>query len=192
MKKAKNFTEEELKAFFSAFLEQDSDPAPESVSEAYIALRNAHEDYLCALEECQFRAVFMYGYELGRKSVGEKEGGIRVTHPINEQAFVSSWLAVLGEPDEGDAALAQAIASAINRSYNAGKEDGIRIGVRLKGAVAMSQQDETVNELMVLRDQFRDNKSSTRQWVDQLLERLDERQLRIVCFFIKGMTGDVI
>lgn len=67
-----NFTEEELKALYSDFLDRDCEQAPEAVSEAYTAMRKAQEDYLCALEEYQFREVFMYGYELGMKSAEGK------------------------------------------------------------------------------------------------------------------------
>lgn len=54
-----------------------------------------------------------------------------MTYPINEQEFVKSWLEVLNAPDEGDVALAEAIVSTINRAYNVGKEEGIRIGINL-------------------------------------------------------------
>ena len=70
--KKDDFTEEELKALYSDFLDQNWRPAPEAVSEAYAAIRKAQEDYLCALEEYQFREVFMYGYELGMKSAEGK------------------------------------------------------------------------------------------------------------------------
>lgn len=54
-----------------------------------------------------------------------------MTYPINEQEFVKSWVKVLDDPDEGDTALAEAIVSTINHAYNAGKEEGIRIGINL-------------------------------------------------------------
>lgn len=54
-----------------------------------------------------------------------------MAYPINEQEFVKSWVKILDDPDEGDAALAEAIVSTINRAYNAGKEEGIRIGINL-------------------------------------------------------------
>ena len=54
-----------------------------------------------------------------------------MTYPINEQDFVESWMKVLEKPDEGDVALAEAIVSTINRTYNAGIEEGIRIGINL-------------------------------------------------------------
>ena len=70
--KKDDFTEEELKALYSGFLDRNCDPAPETVSEAYTAISKAQEDYLCALDEYQFREVFMYGYELGMKSAEGK------------------------------------------------------------------------------------------------------------------------
>ena len=70
--KKDDFTEEELKALYSDFLDRNCEPAPEAVSEAYTAISKAQEDYLCALEEYQFREVFMYGYELGMKSAEGK------------------------------------------------------------------------------------------------------------------------
>lgn len=54
-----------------------------------------------------------------------------MTYPINEQEFVKSWVKILDDPDEGDEALAEAIVSTINRAYNAGKEEGICIGINL-------------------------------------------------------------
>ena len=54
-----------------------------------------------------------------------------MTYPINEQDFVESWMKVLEKPDEGDVALAEAIVSTINRAYNVGKEEGVRIGINL-------------------------------------------------------------
>ena len=38
---------------------------------------------------------------------------------------------MLEKPDEGDVALAEAIVSTINRAYNVGKEEGVRIGINL-------------------------------------------------------------
>ena len=70
--KKDDFTEEELKALYSDFLERNCEPAPKAVSEAYTAISKAQEDLLCALEEYQFREVFMYGYELGMKSAEGK------------------------------------------------------------------------------------------------------------------------
>ena len=54
-----------------------------------------------------------------------------MTYPINEQDFVESRMKVLEKPDEGDVALAEAIVSTINRAYNVGKEEGVRIGINL-------------------------------------------------------------
>ena len=96
--KKDDFTEEELKALYRDFLENDIEPAPDSVREAYRAMRNAFEEYLCAIEEDIFINGFLYGR---RNRVPEiKEGSI--TYPRDEQEFVHQWLDALDDPDEAD------------------------------------------------------------------------------------------
>lgn len=44
--------------------------------------------------------------------------------PINEKEFVNMWLEAIGNPDNADKALAEALASAMNKAYHAGLEAG--------------------------------------------------------------------
>lgn len=120
--KKDDFKEEELKALYSDFLENDIEPAPDSVLEAHRAMRNAFEEYLCAIEEDMFINGFLYGR---RNRVPEiKEGSI--TYPRDEQEFVHQWLDALDDPDEADEIQGMATVEAINRAYYAGLEAGRR------------------------------------------------------------------
>lgn len=47
-----------------------------------------------------------------------------MTFPINEQEFVNMWLGAIGDPDSTDKDFAEALVSALNRAYNAGKRAG--------------------------------------------------------------------
>lgn len=49
-----------------------------------------------------------------------------MTYPLNKQEFVSAWLAAIGDPDNDDKELAEAIASMANRAYEAGVKAGLR------------------------------------------------------------------
>lgn len=43
-----------------------------------------------------------------------------MTYPLNEQEFISKWLAALDSPDDADREFCQAIVTAINKAYYAG------------------------------------------------------------------------
>lgn len=120
--KKDDFTEEELKTIYGDFLENDIEPASDSVREAYEAMRNAFEEYLCAVEE----DMFINGFLCGRRNrvPGIKEGGI--TYPRDEQEFVHQWLDTLDDPGEADEIQGMATVEAINRAYYAGLEEGRR------------------------------------------------------------------
>lgn len=45
-------------------------------------------------------------------------------YPLNEQEFVKAWLYGIGDYDDGDRQLAEALAIVINQAYYSGLEDG--------------------------------------------------------------------
>lgn len=47
-----------------------------------------------------------------------------MTFPVNEKEFVNMWLEAIGDPDNADRDLAEALAAAMNRAYRAGLEAG--------------------------------------------------------------------
>lgn len=76
MKKEKVFTNEELKAIYSNFLDSVDEPAPDSVRDAYFNLKHAFEAYLCAVEEYQFGRAFLFAKSSSNSGEGRQQDDV--------------------------------------------------------------------------------------------------------------------